>query len=78
MQPQKIFPRQHIYSRKVVDLLMQVHAVQCVGLNLSVGPPDVPVTGALFVLDDPAQLLGDLWHDGVLGVAYVEDDFFVL
>lgn len=78
MQAQKILPSQHIYPWKMINLLMQIHPVQSVGLDFSISPPYIPVARTLLVLDDPAELLGDLRYDGVLGVAYVEDDLFVL
>jgi hypothetical protein len=70
-QSEEVLTGQDVYSREVVDFLMQVHAKEGMGFNFPVCPPEVPVTDSLLLLHHPAQFLGDFLNDGVLGVPNV-------
>lgn len=68
MKPQEVFSGKDVDPRKMIDLLVQVHPVESVGLDLPVCPPYIPVANALLVLDYPAQLLADFSDNGILGI----------
>ena len=65
-QAKQILPRNHMYSRVVVDLLEEVHLDENVGVDCEVGPIYVPVACVVAVLDLPVQALGHLDHHWVL------------
>lgn len=67
IQTQQVFAGDYVDAGVVVDLLVEVHPDQDVGVDRVVRPEDVPVAGLWVRLDTPAQLLGHFADDGVLG-----------
>lgn len=62
----------------MVNFLMQIHPIQRIGLNFSIGPPDIPITYPLLILNNPAQLLPNFRNNGILSITDIEYNFFVL
>lgn len=67
-QPKQVLPGQDVDTWEVVDLLMEIHAEQGIGLYLSISPPHVPIPTSLTLLDYPAQLLRNFLNNRVLSV----------
>jgi hypothetical protein len=78
MKPQQVFPGKDVDAREVVNLLVQVHPVESVGLDLPVSPPYIPVANTLLVLDYPAELLADLGDNRVLRITDIQHYFLIL
>lgn len=62
----------------MVNPLVQMHPEQHIRVDLSVSPPDVPISTALLALHNPSKLFGNFLNDGVLCVADIDDYVFGL
>ena len=52
-QTKQIFPCEDEYTWKMVNFLMQIHAEECIWLYFSISPPNVPVSRAFILLNNP-------------------------
>ena len=78
IKPQQVLPRQHLDPWVMVDLLVEVHFDESIRMDLSVGPPQIPIAASLFTLDHPAQFLRYFLNNRILGVADVNDNLLAL
>lgn len=76
IQSEEIFTRKDINAWKMVDFLMQMHPEESVGLNLSISPPNIPITDSFASLYHPSKLLSDFFNDRILCIRYIDDYLF--
>lgn len=77
-ESEQVFACEYVDAWEVINLLVQVHAKESIGLDFAVSPPDVPITRPLIFLYDPSKFLSDLLNNRVLSVGDVYNDLFGL
>lgn len=65
---QQILASEVIHAGEVIDLLVEFHLGECLGLDCIIGPADIPIHGVGRGLSAPSEVLGDLADYWILAV----------
>ena len=60
----------------MVNFLMQLHPEEGIGVYFPISPPDIPISGPWFSLNNPTQFLCNFLNDGILSIRDIDDNFF--